>query len=1106
LKYDKTFERSQVLIFVKASISGMFSTVKNHLQLTYLLIKTNFFMKKLIGLFVFLLFVGSQIVTAQSKQITGTVTSADDGLGMPGVSVVVKGTTIGASTDIDGKYSLEAEASDVLVFSFVGMVPQEVTLGSKTVINVVLETESIGMDEVVVTALGVTREKKSLGYAVTELGGESITEGKETNIVNSLSGKVAGVNIRQANTMGGSANILIRGTASLMGNNQALFVVDGVPMDNSNTNTANQSSGRGGYDYGNAASDINPDDVESVSILKGAAASALYGSRAANGVVLITTKKGTKKKNGIGVTVNSGITFNTINKETMPEYQYEYGAGYSQDWSFENALDGKTVVNTNDDASWGPKFDPNLNVVHWDALDPNAANYGETRPWVAPKSKVYDFFETGVKYSNSVALTGGNEFGSFRLSYTNSDETGILPNSSIKKNSMSIKADYKLTDKLKASASANYVNTKGKGRFGTGYDDNNPMQNFAQWFQTNLDFDRLKKNYQTADGGQLTWNANSPTDMSPAYANNPYWTRYKNYQDDERNRLFGYAALDYELNDMFSLTYRTSIDFYQERQNERIAVGSNSQSYFSTYDRTFSEWNTDLMLKFKKTVDDFNFNGLLGVNYLDRNIQSIFAETSGGLVVPGLYTVSNSQVAKSPSETLREKNTKSGYGSFSVGYKNFAYLEGSFRVDQTSTLPTSENTYFYPAVSGSLILSELNGIKDLPFLSFAKLRANYAEVGNDTDPYNIKSAYTQYENWGNKASFSVNSILKNPDLKSERTESVEIGLEANFFDNRFGFDFAVYKSNSFDQIMDVNVSRASGYSRAFVNSGEIENKGIELGITANPIKTNDFNWDLNINWAKNNNEVVSLYNGVNNIQILSAWDVSMNATVGEAFGVLKGTDFVYTNGKKTVDDRGYYIKTEDDGEVIGNIQPDWTGGITNTISYKGITLRALVDIQKGGDIYSVDRKYGLATGLFKETAGLNSNGVDKRADVADGGGILHAEAVYADGTQNTTFARANSWGGDQYYGRTPTARYIYDASYIKLREVALSYTLPKSFLSNTFFTKAVVSAVGRNLWIIHKNTPGFDPETGQSSGNEQGIANGSYPTTRTYGFNVTLGF
>jgi len=1065
-------------------------------------------MKKLIGLFVFLLFVGTQIVTAQSKQITGTVTSADDGLGMPGVSVIIKGTTIGASTDIDGKYSLEAKASDVLMFSFVGMITQEIKVGTQTVISVVLETESIGMDEVVVTALGVTREKKSLGYAVTEIGGDAVSESKETNIVNSLSGKVAGVSIRQANTMGGSANIIIRGTASLLGNNQALFVVDGVPMNNSNTNTANQQAGWGGYDYGNASSDINPDDVKSVSILKGAAASALYGSRAANGVVLITTKNGSKSKKGLGVTVNSGITFSTINKETMPEYQYEYGAGYDPSFTFQGAdgINGNTVVNTNDDASWGPAFDPNISVVHWDALDPGAANYGETRPWVAPDHKVYDFFETGIKYTNSVALAGNNAHGSFRLSYTNSDETGILPNSSIKKNTMALRSDYKLSDKLKASASANFVNTKGKGRFGTGYNDNNVMQNFAQWFQSNIDFKRLKDNYETVDGGQLGWNSKNPNNLVPAYSNNPYWTRYKNYQDDERNRFFGFGALDYEINDMFSVTYRTSIDYYHERQNERTAVGSHAESYFSTYNRTFSEWNSDLMLKFKKTVDDLNFNGLVGVNYLDRNIQTVFAETSGGLVVPGLYTVSNSKVANSPTENLLEKNTKSVYGSFSVGYRNMAYLEGSFRVDQTSTLPTDENTYFYPAISGSLILSELELFKDMSFLNFAKLRANYAEVGNDTNPYNTLSAYAQGTNWGDKSLFSINSTLKNPNLKSERTESIEIGLESNFFNNRLGFDFAVYKSNSFDQIMDVSVPTGSGYSWAFVNSGEIENKGIELGINATPIKTNDFTWDMNINWAKNNNEVISLYNGVNNIEISSSWDISLNATVGEAYGVLKGTDFVYVDGKKVVDSRGYYVKSEQENLVVGNIQPDWTGGIINTFSYKGFSLRALIDIQKGGDIFSNDRKYGLETGLYKETAGLNSKGNPKRDAVADGGGILHANAVYADGTQNTTYAFAGAYGGDQYSDRSPMARYIYDASYVKLREISLSYTLPTSLLENTLFNKVVVSAIGRNLWIIHKNTPGFDPETGQSSGNTQGIANCSYPTTRTYGFNVTLGF
>ncbi|MCY1636023.1 SusC/RagA family TonB-linked outer membrane protein [Marinifilum sp. D737] len=1066
-------------------------------------------MKKVICFLVILACVGLQYVSAQTKTVSGIVTSADDGLGMPGVSVIVKGTTIGSSTGIDGKYSLVASPSDVLVFSFVGMVTQEITVGNKTVVNVVMETNSIGVDEVVVTALGVTREKKSLGYAVTEIGGDDVSEVKETNIVNSLSGKAAGVQVRQANTMGGSANIVIRGSASLTGNNQALFVVDGVPVDNSNTNSSNQTAGWGGYDYGNAASDINPEDIESVSILKGAAATALYGSRAANGVILITTKKGETKK-GIGVTINSGITFSRINKSTMPEYQYEYGAGYSPEWSFEQDLDGdgkkERIVNVNDDASWGPAFDPNLKVVHWDALDPAADNFAEKRPWVAPKSTVYDFFETGIKYINSVALEGSRDEYSFRLAYTNSDESGILPNSSIKKNTVSFRSKYHLDDKLSAEFSGSYVNTKGKGRYGTGYNDNNPMQNFAQWFQTNVDFKRLKNNYKAPDGDQRTWNAKSPTNLDPIYANNPYWTRYMNFEEDTRNRIYGFATLEYEFNDMFTLSWRTALDYYHEEQNERIAVGSNGQSEFTNFRRTFKELNSDVMLKFKKQVNDFSLSGLAGIAYRENKVSTIWSYTQGGLIVPLLYTVANSKVEASPTENLYENNLNSVYANFSVGYRNIAYVEGSVRVDESSTLPSDENRYVYPAVSTSFILSELEGLKDLNFLSFAKLRANYAEVGNDTGPYNLISTYVKGKNWENQAPFSVNNTLQNPKLKPEKTESYEVGLEANFFNNRVGFDLAFYQSNSFDQIMPVNVSSASGYSRVYVNSGEIENKGIELGLNATPVQSGDFKWNLNANWAVNKNEVKSLYNGVDNILITSAWDVTVNAQVGEPYGVIRGTDFVYTKGRKTVDSRGYYKKTAETDNVIGNIQPDWNAGITNSFSYKGFVLRALIDIQQGGDIYSVDRKYGLATGLYKETAGLNSKGNPKRDAVADGGGILHAEAVLEDGSQNTIYARADSWGGDQYYGRTPTARYIYDASYVKLREVSLSYSLPKSVLNKTFFTKAVISAIGRNLAILHKNTPGFDPETGQSSGNRQGIANASYPTTRSFGFNITLGF
>lgn len=1069
----------------------------------------------MIGLVVFLLTIGIQLVNAQTKQITGVVKHAEDGTALPGVSVVIKGTTIGASTDIDGKYSIKAKETDVLIFSFVGMVTKEVTVGKKTKIDVSLKTESVGVNEVVVTALGVTREKKSLGYAVTEIGGEMMSESKESNVVNSLSGKVAGVHIRQANTMGGSANVVIRGTTSLMNNNQALFVVDGVPIDNSNTNSLDQVHGHGGYDYGNAAADINPEDIETVSVLKGAAATALYGARAANGVILITTKSG-KKQKGIGVTVNSGITWSSINKNTMPEYQYEYGAGYSQDFtwgpdtdwsktSLEGLAEGKTFVNFNDDASYGPAFDPNLMVVHWDAMDPAADNFLEERPWVAPKNEVYDFFDTAVKYSNSVSLEGGSDMYNFRLTFTNNDETGILPNSSIKKTMVGGKAKYKFNDKFSTEFSGNFVRTKGEGRFGTGYDEDNPMQNIAQWGQVNLDYDRLK-NYKSNDGRHLGWNYNSPTSHKMAFTNNPYWTRYMNAQEDERNRFYGYIGLEYKYNKDLTFVWKTSLDSYQEEQKEKVAVGSHKTSGFTSYRRTFSEMNSDFMARYKKQINDVSVNALAGVGYRHNRVTSMYGKTQGGLVVPLLYTTSNSVVPTSPTERDNKSDIKSFYASASAGYKNMVYIEGSVRVDQSSTLPDDDNTYTYPAVSLSFIPTELPALKELSFLTFSKLRVNYAEVGNDTQPYNVNKTYDKYTNHGSVAPFTLPSTNLNPNLKSERTKSLELGLEANFLNNRFGFDFAWYKANTFDQIIPIKISPTAGYSATYVNAGELENRGLELSLHGTPVQTGDFTWNMNVNWTKNENEVKELFGDVRNIELTSAWDVTINATLGESYGAIRGTDFVRINGKPVVDASGYYKKTKEVDKVIGNVTPEWNAGITNTFSYKGFTLRTLIDIQHGGDIYSVDRKYGLATGILKETAGLNDKGFPIRDLPSMGGGVRFANAVKEDGSPNDIYAYAGGWGGAFYYGPSPTARYVYDASYVKLREVSLTYRLPKSIMDKTFLTKASLSLIGRNLLILHKNTPGFDPESGLSSGNFQGIANCAYPTTRTYGFNVTLGF
>jgi TonB-linked SusC/RagA family outer membrane protein len=1074
-------------------------------------------MKRFVFVLSLLLFVGFSVLQGQGVQVSGNVTSADDGAALPGVSVVVRGTTIGAVTDFEGNYSITVpDASATLMFSFVGMLTQEVALDGQTTLDVVLESTSTELDEVVVTALGVSREKKSLGYSVQEVDGDAVSGTAQSNFASSLSGRVAGVQIKAPNTMGGSSNVLIRGSTSITGNNQPLYVIDGVPVDNSNYSTG--SDGWGGYDYGNVAQDLNPNDIESISVLKGAAASALYGSRAANGVILVTTKKG-KTRQGIGVSVSSNFMVGTIDKSTLPQTQYEYGAGYgpfyedATGYFFEGDVDGDGVPDlitpTSEDASWGAKFDPNLMVVQWDALDPAAPNYGEKRPWVAPPegNRMPSFFETSTRWVNTVAFDGGNKDGRFRLSYTNYDESGILPNSELNKHTLNFSGSYNFGPKLTVTANVTYNHQETIGRMGTGYDGGNVMQSFGQWTQTQLDYERLK-DYESPAGLHRTWNYSywTPGNLSPIFFDNPYWVRYKNFEDDYRDRVLGYVSADYKFTDWLTLTLRTAVDTYHDVQNERIAIGSTGTSDFTTKQRNLLESNTDLMLKFNKNLGEVSLTGLVGANYRHRQQQRITGTTVGGLVVPELYTVSNSVSPMDVTEYLGILGEQSLYGNLSVGYGGFAYIEGTARLDQSSTLPTENNSYFYPSVAGTLLIHELGGLQDLTWMNYLKLRVNYAQVGAATGPYNTISTYAQGTNWNNLSLFSVANTLQNPNLKPERTNSIEAGLEAYFFESRIGFDLAVYQTNSFDQIFSVPVSRASGYSSMFVNGGEIENKGVEVAIHAVPVRTNDFTWNLDVNWFTNENTVVSLAEGVKSLQLMSAWDVKITAAEGEPYGTIKGTDYVWTDGKKTVKDNGYLMIGDDPLAVLGNVQPDWNMGIGNRLTWKGLSLYALIDIQQGGDIYSVNTKYGQATGVYEETAGLNDKGNPQRDLVADGGGNIFADAVFEDGTPNDVYVEAYRWGRYWYYSNSPTARYVFDASYVKLRELSLSYSLPSAVLGDSFIRGVDISLVGRNLWIISKNVKHFDPEVILTAGNNQGIEQGAYPSVKTVGVNVKLNF
>ena len=1069
-------------------------------------------MKKTLLLFLLLVSGLLQQAWAQDRTISGKVTDRSTNQGLPGVTILAKGTTVGTSSNTDGAYSLSVPAgAKALVFSFIGYASQEQVIGASNTIDLALAVDAKQLNEVVVTALGVERTRNSLAYSATQIEGNDITVARNPNAVNSLSGKVAGLTIQQNNTMGGSTNVIIRGTKSLFGNNQALFVVDGVPISNSTSNSRDAATGRGGYDYGNVASDINPDDIATTTVLKGAAATALYGERAANGVILITTKKG--RAGRIGVNVNSGVTFGRFDKSTFVKYQKEYGAGYGayygpdEDAFFNKLPDGTLVVPTSEDASYGGRFDPNLKVRQWDSFTPGSPTFGQTTPWVAAANDPSTIFKTAVSTLNSITVDGGSETATFKLGYANNDERGILPNSRITKNIVNLAGSFNVTPRLTASAAVNYSRVTGLGRYGTGYFSDNLMGNFRQWWQTNVDIKEQETAYNR-NQTNATWNYASPEtgNLSAIYWNNPYFTRYQNFENDSRNRTFGNVAATYKFANWFNVLGRVSADTYDEQQEERAQVGSVGLPFYSRFNRTSREYNYDLIGNFTANITpDFSFRGLIGTNVNRINTTSVFGTTNGGLVVPSLYSLSNSvDPVSPPTETDISIGRDGVFASTTFGFRERVFLDLSVRRDKSTTLPTGRNSYVYPSAALGYVFSE--DLKDkTPWLSYGKVRANYAQVGSGAQARSVFDIYTKPTAFGSVPLFSQPLTKNNPDLKPETTRSLELGIEASFLNNRVGFDATVYQSNTIDQIIPVNISTATGYNARFVNSGEVRNRGIELSGFVTPVQTGNFTYRINANWTHNQNQVISLVDGTDNIQLATyQGGISTNATVGRPFGVLRGSDFVYLNGQKVVGPRGYYM--QQDNQDIVNPNARWRGGVTNTVTYKSVSLSFLLDIRSGGQIFSLDRYYGLATGVSPETTELNDKGNPSRLPIAEGGGVI-LPGVLADGTPNTRRV-SNTNFGLYGYRRNPAAGFVYDASFVKLREVALTFGLPKSMLSRMTAVKAVdFSIVGRNLWIIHKNTPYSDPEDGLGAGNlAQGYQSGSYPSVRTLGANLRLSF
>jgi TonB-linked SusC/RagA family outer membrane protein len=1088
---------------------------------------------------------GVSTLLAQTIVITGTVTSAVAGEGaIPGVTVQVKGTTIGTTTDVNGKYSITVpQNATTLIFSYIGMKKSEVEIANRTVINGVMQADLLGLNEVVVTALGISREKKALGYSVQDLGGDKIEKAKVSNIVNAFQGKLAGVQI--SNSDGGVASgvrILIRGVNSLSasGNNQPLFIVDGVPINN----TTSDAGAYGGRDYGNASSDINPSDVENISVLKGASAAALYGSRAVNGVIIITTKTGKSRQGmpGLGVTFEENVMWE--NPLVIPKYQNLYGQGSSDApgtglYSFEYVDGNYGGVNDGVDESWGPRLDGRL-LPQFDSPYNVETDVRTPTPWIAHPDNIKSFFETGLKRTTTLAIAGAKQGASFRLSLSNQDIKGILPNTDLRKNNVALNGEIAVTDKITVGGSATYISNKSDNIAENGYNGGNPMQSLGQWFGRQVDMTVLKAKWQEIDP-----KTNLPFNWNHSYHNNPYWTLNKNTNSRNRDRMIGNMNLSWKFTNWLSFRAMAGTDWYIEDITERTAQGDVGRGDplggFSTYSNRRQEINANARFEIVKSFGDLSFNGSLGTEFNQYNSQ-YRSTTVADLIIPDLYSVSNAAVAATTNLSEYHTELQSVFGTANFGFKNFIFLDLTGRNDWSSTLPIDNNSYFYPSASLSFILTDALGIKS-NLLSFVKLRGSYAEVGGTAGAYALQGTYGASEPYAGNPSLGYTGTIPPLGLKPQKKKSNEVGLEVKLLQNRLSFDAAFYKENTINQIMNIAVSNTTGFGSKTINAGNLQNMGVELQIMATPVQKSNFSWDVTFNWSKNKNKVVSLYGDMKYLSLYNlSWGGYVYAFPGKDYGTIWGYAIVRENatpvyyddaktqlayyeysGRPLVTTSGRYIRSGQ-RTALGNVYPDWFGGINNSLTFKNFNLSFLVDFKKGGDIFSVTHMFGIYTGVLEATAATNANGKNIRDALADGGGILIADAVYGkvntNGTiafldktgaasatpvANSTYSDANLWAYG-YYGKTELS--VFDGSFVKLREVSMGYSLDKlGFLNKAGIKNLNLSFVGRNLWIIHKNTPDIDPEVSQSAGNTSvGAETNAIPSTRSYGFNIKISF
>jgi TonB-linked SusC/RagA family outer membrane protein len=1060
------------------------------------------------------------LIFSQEKFITGVVKDASGDF-LPGVNVLIKQTKKGTSTDMNGAYKIAItnNPNAVLVFSYVGYGDQEVAVKGKTEVNITLKIAGKELNEVVVTALGIKRDAKTLTYARQSINTEGIGEDGSVNFINSLSGKAAGLQIVSSGTPTGSTRVVIRGITSVTGNNQPLYVIDGIPLDTPQGD-GDVSTWNGGtdIDYGNPISSLNPDDIEGIEILKGANAAALYGSRAGNGVILIVTKKG-KNKKGLGVTFNSNTAFTTVAQ--YPDYQYIYGAGDN----------GRLVGNaTQLDPNGLPMIGVYSRAYGTIMVGQQVLGSNSLPTTYSPRRNgIKELFRPGVTATNSVSFENANDQGSFRLSYSNVNSNYILINQEgLKRNNVALNATRKLSSTFDVGLNVNYTNEAVENRIYRNGSNRNPANSFLYILPT-MDQSNLLP-YKDEFGQAFRFQADFF---------NPYWNLYENTNADQTNKVIGGVNLNWKMHPDLSLTTKALLDYNNRLGNEFNNVGAvyDVDGLYRTFDNTSLSTNLEAILRYNKKLKDFSVLANVGGNMYDYNLSN--RETRiGTLLVPDVPSLSNSNTVPIVTERDGAKKVNSLFGSLTLGYKETIFLDATARNDWSSTLPIENNSYFYPSIGGSLLVSELLPKNDV--LSFLKLRASYAQVGNDTSPYNVLSTYKYGGIYGGTSWLALDTSSKNPDLKPELTTSNEFGLEANFFKKRFTVNATYYTSSTINQIIPVQTSPAYGFTNRIINAGEIKNDGIEIFLKSRIIDSR-LKWDMEFNWSNNHSEVVSLIDGVDRLQLRRWFNVNVWAEVGKPLGEIRGTTVAKDpeTGRILVGTNGRILFNTD--QYLGNAQADYIGGLRNAFTYKGFNLSFLVDFKKGGDLFSGTMQKSINNGLPIETLegreeyifstsilGENANeaqgiglfgnpyqDVDRpKGRIYENAAIGVRDAVtgqwVAKKDANGDIVSSNNWINPQNYGYdvgSDQSRTVYDTSFIKLREVILGYTLPKDFLKNSFFQDVKLSLVGRNLYTFLQNTPdGIDPEASTTSGNGQGIEYASFFPTRTVSFNVNLKF